>query len=189
METDTYECNNSKWEDQLTKFNDRVITYDGIGNPLSIGNTIQLNWINGRSLYSYADIEKNLSIRYKYNRDGIREEKDVNGAVTKYYLENNNIIYEQRGNTEIYYLYGLTGLAGFKYDGEVYYYIKNLQGDIIGILDQDYNEIVTYEYDSWGKLLSIKDNLGNEITDETNIGIINPFRYDTIMILKQNSII
>ncbi len=71
----------------------------------------------------------------------------------------------------------MTGLVGFKYGGEVNYYVKNLQGDIIGILDQNYNEIVTYEYDSWGKLLSIKDNLGNEITDETNIGIINPFRY------------
>ncbi len=49
--------------------------------------------------------------------------------------------------------------------------------NIIRILDKDYNEIVTYEYDSWGKLLSIKDSLGNEITDETNIGIISPFRY------------
>ena len=37
--------------------------------------------------------------------------------------------------------------------------------------------ILTYEYDSWGKLFSIKDNNQNEITDETNIGIINPFRY------------
>jgi len=85
-------------------------------------------------------------------------------------------ITDSKGNT-IYYLYDLTGLLGFKYNNDTYYYIKNIQGDIIGILDQNYNEIVTYEYDSWGKLLSIKDNQGNEITDETNIGIINPFRY------------
>ncbi len=92
-------------------------------------------------------------------------------------MENSNIIYEQRGNNTIYYLYDLTGLVGLKYNNNTYYYIKNIQGDIIGILDQDYNEIVTYEYDSWGKLLSIKDNQDNEIIDETNIGIINPFRY------------
>ncbi len=112
---------------------------------------------------------------YYVNR--IRTEKEINGVTTKYHLENSSIIYEERGNNTIYYLYDLTGLLGFKYNNDTYYYIKNIQGDIIGILDQNYNEIVTYEYDSWGKLLSIKDNQGNEITDETNIGIINPFRY------------
>ncbi len=177
IRTDTYEYQNSNWEDQLTRFNNQEITYDAIGNPLSVGNSITLDWINGRSLNSYKDTSKNLEINYKYNKDGIRTEKNVNGEITKYYLENNNIIYEQRGNNTIYYLYDLTGLVGFKYNDNTYYYIKNLQGDIIGILDKDYNEIVTYEYDSWGKLLSIKDNNQNEITDETNIGIINPFRY------------
>ena len=177
IKTDTYQYENTNWEDQLTKFNNQLVTYDEIGNPLSIGNDITLDWINGRSLSSYQDTSKNLNINYKYNRDGIRTEKEINGVTTKYYLENSNIIYEQRGNNTIYYLYDLTGLVGLKYNNNTYYYIKNIQGDIIGILDQDYNEIVTYEYDSWGKLLSIKDNQGNEITDETNIGIINPFRY------------
>ncbi len=112
---------------------------------------------------------------YYINR--IRTEKEINGVTTKYHLENSSIIYEQQGNNTIYYLYDLTGLVGLKYNNNTYYYIKNIQGDIIGILDQDYNEIVTYEYDSWGKLLNIKVNQGDEITDETNIGIINPFRY------------
>ena len=80
-------------------------------------------------------------------------------------------------NDIIYYLYDLTGLIGLKYKEKSHYYIKNLQEDIIGILDKNYNKIVTYEYDSWDKLLSIKDEKQNEITDETHIGIINPFRY------------
>ncbi len=136
-----------------------------------------MEWTNGRSLKSYKDTTKNQEINYKYNKDGIREEKSINGEVTKYYLENNRIIYEQRGNDTIYYLYDLTGLIGLKYNDNIYYYLKNLQGDIIGILDQDYKKIVTYEYDSWGKLLSIKDKNENEITDKNHIGIINPFRY------------
>ncbi len=177
ISTDTYEYQNDDWEDQLTKFNNQLVTYDAIGNPLSIGSNITLSWINGRSLSSYKDTSKNLNINYKYDRNGIRTEKEINGVTTKYHLENSSIIYEERGNNTIYYLYDLTGLLGFKYNNDTYYYIKNIQGDIIGILDQNYNEIVTYEYDSWGKLLSIKDNQGNEITDETNIGIINPFRY------------
>ena len=31
--------------------------------------------------------------------------------------------------------------------------------------------------DSWGNLISIKDANRNEITDTTNIGLINPYRY------------
>ena len=62
-------------------------------------------------------------------------------------------------------------IIGFKYNNEVYYYIKNGQNDIIGILDSNYNKIVEYVYDSWGNILEIKDNSIN------NIGIINPFRY------------
>ena len=52
-----------------------------------------------------------------------------------------------------------------------------MQEDIIGIYDSSYNQIVSYTYDSWGKILSVKDSNGNEITDPTNIGLINPFRY------------
>lgn len=177
IKTDTYQYSNNNWEDQLTKFNDINITYDEIGNPITIGNSITLGWINGRSLNSYVDGTKNLDISYKYNIDGIRTSKIVNGIETKYYLENSNIIYEEKGNNRIYYLYDAVGLIGLQYNNNTYYYIKNLQGDIVGILDSNYNKVVSYKYDSWGKLLSIKDNQGNEITDPSNIGIINPFRY------------
>ncbi len=83
-----------------------------------------MSWINGRSLSSYADTTKNLNISYEYNVDGIRTSKVVNGVETKYYLENSNIIYEQRGNNLIYYLYDLTGLIGLKYNDDTYYHIE-----------------------------------------------------------------
>lgn len=177
VKTNTYQYTNSNWEDQLTKFDDISITYDTIGNPLSIGNNISLNWINGRVLNSYTDISKNLVIYYQYNEDNIRTSKVVNGVTTKYYLEGNSIIYEKRGNNIIYYLYDQEGIIGLNYQGNTYYFIKNLQGDIVGILDSGYNQVVSYEYDSWGNILSIKDSQGNEITDTTHIGLINPFRY------------
>ena len=96
IKTDTYQYSNNNWEDQLTKFNDINITYDEIGNPITIGNNITLSWINSRSLNSYVDGAKNLDISYKYNIDGIRTSKIVNGIETKYYLENSNIIYEEK---------------------------------------------------------------------------------------------
>ena len=177
IKTDTYQYSNSNWIDQLTNFNGSSITYDEIGNPLTIGNSITMSWINGRSLSSYSDSSKGLNISYQYNVNGIRTSKIVNAVETKYFLEDSNIIYEKRENDTIYYLYDSIGLIGLKYNDSTYYYIKNLQGDIIGILDSSYNKIVSYEYDSWGKVLSVKDQNGNEISSSNHIGIINPFRY------------
>ena len=78
----------------------------------------------------------------------------------------------------IYYIRDEEGsLIGLKYNDKLYYYIKNMQEDIIGITDENFNKIVEYEYDSWGNIITIKDNNGNIITDESHIGIINPFRY------------
>ena len=78
----------------------------------------------------------------------------------------------------VYYIRDEEGnLIGFKYNNTIYYYIKNMQEDIIGLTDSSYNLVCSYEYDSWGKLISIKDNNNNIITNSSHIGYINPFRY------------
>lgn len=172
-----YQYNDNNWLDQLISYNGLSIIYDTIGNPLTIGDNISMNWINGRELNSYNDNSKKLSITYEYNVNGIRTSKIVNGIKTEYYLEGNHIIFEKRQNDLIYYLYDYTDLIGLNYNGETFYYVKNLQGDIIGILNSNGKQIVTYEYDSWGKIISVKDLNGNLINDINNIGQINPFRY------------
>jgi len=184
LNVDTYTYGNTNWKDQLTKYNDTDITYDEIGNPITIGNA-SLTWINGRQLSKYEDSDNCLVATYKYNLDGIRVEKTVNGVTTKYYLEDNKIIYCEVGSNVIYFMYNNNEIIGFRYGSSnesfyyytTYYYIKNLQGDIVGIKDSNLNLIATYEYDSWGKVISIKNNLGNEITNTSHIAIINPFRY------------
>ena len=171
-----YLYNNLLWEDQLTCYDTEEIKYDKIGNVSKIGNA-DLFWINGKELNKYVDNISNKTIDYKYNIDGIRISKTVNGIETKYYMDENNIIFEENPNNIIYYLYDLDGVIGLNHNGNIYYYIKNYHNDIIGIIDNNGNLIVSYTYDSWGNVLSIKDNDGNEITDNDNIGIINPFRY------------
>ncbi|HIS86517.1 MAG TPA: RHS repeat protein, partial [Candidatus Caccenecus avistercoris] len=148
LHTDTYEYNNINWEDQLTKYNNESITYDEIGNPLTIGNKV-LSWVNGRQLASYTD--NDLSITYTYNKDGIRTQKKINNTITNYFTENNKIIFEQTGNNMIYYIRDEEGsLIGFKYNNTIYYCIKNMQEDIIGLTDSNHNLLCSYEYDSWG---------------------------------------
>lgn len=170
-----YEYKNVRWKDQLTKFNDDIIIYDAIGNPLNIGNTV-LTWINGRQLASYDDGINQIT--YKYNIDGIRNRKIINNVETIYKLEGKNIIFEKTNNNVIYYIRnGVDDLIGFKYNNEVYYYQKNNQNDIIGILDCNYNIVAKYQYDSFGKVILITDGNDNIITDNGHVAHINPYRY------------
>ena len=60
---------------------------------------------------------------------------------------------------------------GFKYGDATYYYIQNLQGDIVGILDSTGNQIVSYSYSAWGEPVSTTGSAA------TTIGVKNPFRY------------
>lgn len=97
---------------------------------------------------------------------------------TEYFVENGAILIEKTGSNMLYYIRDdNNNLLGFKYNGVTYFYKKNLQEDIIGIYNQNFELIATYEYDAWGKILNIKDNNGNVITDSSNVAVINPFRY------------
>ena len=77
--------------------------------------------------------------------------------------------------TEIYFefllfYYDSDGSAtSFSYNGTMYFYVKNLQGDVIRIIDLAGTEVASYVYDAWG---NIKDTKG-----EPTIREINPIRY------------
>ena len=62
-------------------------------------------------------------------------------------------------------------LVGFSYGDHDYFYTKNAQGDVTGIVDGSCKLIVEYSYDAWGKLLSTTGELAD------TIGKINPFLY------------
>ena len=53
----------------------------------------------------------------------------------------------------------------------MYYYLRNGQGDIVGIMDSSYTTVVQYSYDTWGKLISTTGSLAS------TLGALNPFRY------------
>ena len=59
-----------------------------------------------------------------------------------------------------------------------YYFVKNLQGDIVAMADATGAIKCSYTYNSWGKVLSIAGPNGTpSLTDHTNPANINPFRY------------
>ena len=167
--TISYGYGDSNWKDKLTNFNGSNITYDEIGNPLVYNGKV-LTWQNGRQLATLGT--SGLSTSYTYDDSGIRTSKTVNGTKTQYYLNGSTILTQITGDNRFDFFYDENGLLlGFSYNGAKYYYIRNLQSDIIGILDNSGNQVVSYTYDSWGKLLSIEGSA------KDTIGVQNPFRY------------
>lgn len=177
ISTLNYAYENINWEDQLTSYNNHSISYDSLGNMTSFENN-SFSWMNGVELARVMNIIEDKDVRFQYDENGIRKLKIYNNIETKYYTINDEIIYEDRNGNIIYYLYDIDGLVGLRYNGNLYYYEKNLQDDIVGIIDENGSKVVTYMYDSWGKILSIKDQNGDDISNNLDhIGNINPFRY------------
>jgi YD repeat-containing protein len=100
-------------------------------------------------------------------------------VTTKYVLEGSKVVYESNATDSIHYTYSANGsLISMNLNGTDYYYIKNGQGDIIGLYDNAGTQVASYTYDTWGKLVSIKDQNGNDVTnDTTHVGYKNPYRY------------
>jgi len=64
------------------------------------------------------------------------------------------------------------------YNNVLYYFRKNLQGDVTGIYNAYGTLVVEYEYTPYGAIFAITDANGVDIsTNATHIANINPFRY------------
>ncbi len=164
-----YYYNDTEWKDKLTRINGYDITYDEMGNPLSYRDSMTMTWQNGRQLASLQTADNSVS--YKYDSNGLRTQKTDNSGTTYYYYDSNkNLIGLTKGNKTMLFYYDSDGnVTSFKYNDTMYYYIKNLQGDIVKIIDQAGTEVAGYVYDAWG-------NIHSE-TGDTNLRSLNPFRY------------
>ena len=122
---------------------------------------------------------------YVYNSDGIRTQKihyDETAeyvGTTKYTLDGNKIVAENRLGTNIYYTYDDKGsVMGMVYGGESYLFSKNLQGDVIGIYNDNRQLVAKYEYSAFGEITAITNASGTDVSaNATHIANINPFRY------------
>ena len=57
------------------------------------------------------------------------------------------------------------------YNGSEYFYLTYLQDDVTGLADASGATVVSYTYDTWGKLISTTSSMA------TALGVKNPFRY------------
>lgn len=170
LETRTYSYDDTNWKDKLTEFDGDSITYDKNGNPLTYRDDMIFEWENGRILKNINTSDK--AIQMSYDSNGMRTQKSVDGVKTNYYYDSsNNLFALTQGNDTLFFYYDNSGeVMSVSCNGTMYYYIKDLQGDITEIVDKDGKAVAEYAYDAWGNMLT--ENNGT-----LTVGKLNPFRY------------
>ena len=96
----------------------------------------------------------------------------MGGVKHTYMLDGTKVLKEVWGSNTLIPLYdNEDSVCGIVYNGEPYYFVKNLQGDVIAIVDEDVEIVAKYSYDAWGVCTVVSD------TSECSIATINPYRY------------
>ena len=170
--TDSFTYGNTEWRDLLTAYNGNSITYDTVGNPTTWYDGAAMTWVNGKRLASISATNSHSALAFTYDVDGLRLTKTVgtgSGAVEhKYTWQGGKLIAEYDGTNTLEFFYDESGAPyALSYNGTIYYYITNLQGDVVKIVNASGEIQAEYSYNAWGQVISAAGTLA----------AINPIRY------------
>lgn len=94
-------------------------------------------------------------------------------------MNSDKVTYETDGTNQIYYTYDSDGkLLSMNLNDTEYYYIKNAQDDIIGLIDKAGTQVTSYTYDTYGKVISIDGSL-KDTAHKINTYRYREYRYDS----------
>ena len=124
-------------------------TYDAAGHRIAKEHETTGS-IDGDS-YRYA-----FTAKYTYLGDTLTDMQwvEVDGSVSSFH-----------------FTYDATGPMSMTFYGTEYFYLKNAQGDVTGLVDSSGTQVVAYTYDAWGNILSTTGSMAD------GLGYTNPFRY------------
>ena len=178
----------STWKDQLAAYDGTDIDYDEIGNPWGYTNDRYFMW-QGREL-RFFDTDDGY-VEYRYNENGLRCRKTFTDYVTElddvydyYWTDDCRLLgytVTMAGSTEPYSVLVLYNSAqepiGFTVGEHTYYYIKNIQGDVLCVTDDAGTPIVRYTYDAWGAMTITPATQNVNHTDLLYVSMLNPVTY------------
>ena len=113
-------------------------------------------------------LTKNYKVSFTYDAEGLRTGKTVNGEKTVYVWDGDQVVMElsKGGAVQKRYIRGNDLVYADKGDNsEKTYYVTDMHGNVVQLLDESGNVTKTYEYDSFG----------NEVKPEKKDE--NPYRY------------
>ena len=166
--TDTFTYGNTEWRDLLTAYNGNTITYDTVGNPTTWYDGATMTWVNGKRLASISATSGHSALAFTYDADGLRLTKTVGSEQHKYIWQGSKLVSENYGSTTLEFFYDESGAPyAFSYNGTTYYYVTNLQGDVVKIVNASGTSQAEYSYNAWGQVISATGTLA----------AVNPIRY------------
>jgi len=168
VRTVNYGYGDASWSDLLTSIDGQSLTADEIGNLLSDG-TWAYTWQHGRQLAGMS--KSGQTIAYGYDSDGKRITKTVNGTTYNYHYLGDQLVELTWGSNKLHFTYDSTGPLSVNCNGTEYFYVKNAQGDVTGLVSASGTRVVTYTYDAWGNPLTTTGSLAE------TLGAQNPLRY------------
>ena len=121
-----------------------------------------------------------------YDASGIRSMIAENGITTEFMTFNGLVLggYNKNGEQTEHYYYGNSLLAAEYAEADLYYYLKNSHGDVIGFTDNNGTLTETYRYDAFGTLTSIKSINENGVLEEAETALSRFLyageQYDTV---------
>ena len=154
--------------------------HDHFGNrtkKITVDRTDDYTYNN--NLLTKVDIGYTKDAEYKYNSDGVRCRKTVDGVTTNYFLDGNKILGEEHvsnNSYNIYFIYDATGIDKMRIDDYAYKYVKDQQNNVVALLNHEGRVISRYEYDSFGNCKVFDEN-GVDVTNTTCLATLNPFRW------------
>lgn len=164
----TYTYGDSTWGDLLTGYDGQTLTTDEIGN-LTYDGIWTYEWSEGRQLDSMTEFM--TMIVFRYNQDGLRTQKLTENSAWSFYYSGTTLTHMTDGVETLHFSYDSTGLVSVNYNGDEYFYIKNMQGDVVALADTSGQIVVEYTYDAWGR------PLGQTGSMSLTLGFANPFQY------------
>ena len=126
----------------------------------------------------FASQPENI-VEFSYDHNGLRTQKKVTKAdgtveTTDYMLHGKPLTHLTRGSDTMHFFYDNEKRpATVEFNGTLYGYVHNLQGDIVGIVDSTGTLVVEYGYDAWGKPVVVR----TLTTAYDVLAELNPFRY------------
>ncbi|EJV42405.1 type IV secretion protein Rhs [Bacillus toyonensis] len=166
---------------QLETYGNEKLKYDANGNRTADGK-YNYTWNEADQLTTITKQGETAPFaKYKYDDDGRRIEKEVNGQITRYFYDGDSInpLYETNGSGEVLrqYVYSIDGVRlAMKAQGQTVFYHYNPRGDVVAMTDGNGQVVANYEYDAWGNVVK---------SDAKGIAAENPFGYAGYMYDKE----
>lgn len=189
LDTITYGYGDSSWKDLLTSYDGQALTSDTLGNLTNDG-TWSYTWQHGRQLAQMSKPNgggtENISFTYDAKGRRIAKERETTGSVdgnsyryafTAEYTYLDDMLTDMKwteidgSDSSFHFTYDAVGPMSMTFCGAEYFYLKNAQGDVTGLVDSSGTQVVAYTYDAWGNILSTTGSMAD------SLGYTNPLRY------------